>query len=66
MGVGNLYYLNYLTEHQQANAAHNQSQQSDIDVMVILEYKNLQKLAKEELVLTSESHDWRESNTRGP
>ena len=39
MGVGNLYYLNYLTEHQQANAAHNQSQQSDIDVMVILEYK---------------------------
>ena len=32
MRVRNLYYLNCLTEHQQANAANNQSQQSKEDV----------------------------------
>lgn len=32
MRVGNLYYLNCLTEHQQANAVDNQSLQSKEDV----------------------------------
>ena len=54
MRVGNLYYLNCLTERQQANAADNQSQQSKEDVWHRcyghLGVQNLQKLAEEELV----------------
>ena len=54
MRVGNLYYLNCLTEHQQTNAADNQSQQSNKDVWHQhyghLGVQNLQKLAQEELV----------------
>lgn len=49
MRVGNLYYLNCLTEHQQANA-----RQSKEDVWYPrngrLGVQNLQKLAKEELM----------------
>ena len=54
MRVRNLYYLNCLNEHQQANAADNQSQQSKEDVWHQcyghLGEQNLQHLAKEELV----------------
>ena len=52
--VRNLYYLNCLNEHQQANAADNQSQQSKEDVWHWcyghLGEQNQQNLAKEELV----------------
>ena len=54
MRVGNLYYLNCLTDRQQAHAADNQSQQTKEDVWHRryghLGVQNLQKLAKEELV----------------
>lgn len=52
--AGNLYYLNCLTaEHQRANAAENQSQQSKEDVWhrrFSFGVQNLKKLAGEELV----------------
>ena len=77
MRVRNLYYLNCLTERQQANTADNQRQQSKEDIWHSryghLGFQNLQKLAKKGLVdcfdynsrklLTSASHAWRESNT---
>ena len=54
MRVGNLYYLNCLTDRQQAHAADNQSQQTKQDVWYRryghLGVQNLQKLAKEEQV----------------
>ena len=52
--VGNLCYLNCLTDRQQANAANNQSQHTKEDVWHRryghLRVQNLEKLAKEELV----------------
>ena len=52
--VGNLYYLNCLTDHQQANAADKRNQQTKEDIWHRryghLGVQNLQKLAKEELV----------------
>ena len=53
-GVGNLYYLNCLTDRQQANAADKQNQQTKEDIWHRhyghLRVQNLRKLAKEDLV----------------
>ena len=52
--VGNLYYLNCLTDRQQAHAANKQNQQAKEDIWHRryghLGVQNLRKLAKEELV----------------
>ena len=52
--VRNLYYLNCLTDRQQAHAADNQNQQTKEDMWHRryghLGVQNLQRLAKEELV----------------
>ena len=52
--VGNLYYLNCLTDYQQANAADKQNRQTKEDIWHRryghLGVQNLRKLAKEELV----------------
>jgi len=54
MRVGNLHYLNCVTDRQQAHAADNQSQKTKEDVWHRryghLGVQTLQKLAKEELV----------------
>ena len=72
MRVGNLYYLDCLTERQQGDAADNQGQQSNEDACNRrYGVQNLQKLAKEELVNDFNfnslqtvppyaSHSWRE------
>ena len=52
--VGSLYYLNCRTDHQQANPAENRNQETKEDIWHRryghLGVRNLQKLAKEELV----------------